>query len=1215
MAHLRRAPEDRDSTVGSSSNKSTGSPATVGRPSGRGLASARPTGGGAEAPRGLKPAPRRALAEAIKRAECCTRRHLLPAALALAASLAAQTITGTIVGTVKDPGGLAVAAAPVTLTHAATGAQRQAHTNERGDFVFSSLQPGAYAVATTAPGFKRLEKRAVMLTASETLSVGDLLLEVGVVSETVTVTAQGAAVQTASAERSGVVTSSQVEHLLIKGRNVTSLLATLPGVVDLADADSPDRNFNIYVQGNRRNTNGFTLDGMALNAIGNNFNVLVGVSQDAVAEVKILTSNYQAEYGRMSGASVHIVTKSGGREFHGLASYFKRHEQFNANNFFSNRLSVGKPRYRFNTWNYNLGGPLYVPGKLNRNRDRLFFFFSQEYWPLKISRPVGQLTVPTELERAGDFSQSLDLNNRLIVVRDPSSGQAFTGNRVPAARIDSNGQALLKFFPAANFFDRGISAGRYNYVFQTDNNVPQRTETLKLDHHLNPRNVLFGNFTAYSDVQEGAIGIPSSGGTNWPQMRKTFDNQGKAFIGRYQRIFSPTLLNELNAGFIHRPADDRVNQDEVRRNQRDAAGFRLAQFNPAGNPLRMIPNATFGGVTNPANLMIEGRFPLVTTHDSFSLTNTLSQTLRSHTIKAGFYIDRIWRNAGNAVNFNGSFDFGRNVNNPLDTGYAYSNAVAGVFNSYTEASNRPFLHFRVSNVEWFAQDNWKLTPRLTLDYGLRFAKILPLFERDNLVSGFVPERFDPARRAQLIRPALEANRRVGVHPLTGEVYPAALIGALAPGAGDPANGLLVTGANPAYPRSLIEDRGVHFAPRFGFAYDLTGSGKTALRGGFGIFYNRQNLDAVLNPFTTQSPLVENPVITFGTLPTLLSSAGLLSPQNVLGIDRSGKVPTVMNFSLSVQRNIGLQTVVDIGYAGSLGRHLLWQRNLNAIPFGANFDPRNADPASPGVPLPPAFLRPLGGHNNINYREWAATSNYHSLQVSANRRFARGLQFGAAWTWSKALDFNDGDTDAVSTLVPVRVWNYGLASFDRTHVFNINWLWDLPRAPWKHALARTALHDWQVSGIASFVSGAPLGVGFQTTTAVDITGSPTDGPRIVVTGNPVLPKDQRAFSRNFRTDVFLLPARGAIGNAAKTLLRGPGINNWNIAVFKNFRLREPLRAQFRFEFYNAFNHTQFSALDTTARFDTLTGAQGNARFGEFTAARNPRQIQFALRFNF
>ncbi len=1147
----------------------------------------------------------------------CARWSHLALGLALLAAAPqnfSQTITGSILGSVLDSSGLPVAGAEVLLTQPATGATRKMTTNERGGFFFGSLQPGAYDLVVTASGFKSVERQGVRLTASETLSVGDIVLEVGAITERITVTAQGATVQTASAERSGVVTGEQVENLLIKGRNVTTLLSLLPGVVDLADADSPDRNFNIYVQGNRRNTNAFMLDGMSLNAIGNNFNVLVGVSQDAVAEVKILLSNYQAEYGRMSGANVQIVTKSGTREFHGLGSYFKRHEQFNASNFFNNRLGVPKARYRFNTWNYNIGGPVMIPRKFNTKREKLFFFFSQEYWPLRVSRPVGQLTVPTDLERAGDFSQSLDLNNRLITVRDPAANQLFPGNRIPASRIDPNGQALLKFFPGPNFLDRTISGGRYNYVFQTDNNTPQRTETLKIDHHINSNNLVFANYTAYSDVQEGAIGIPSSGGTNWPQMRKTFNNQGKSIIGRYQRIFSPTLINELTVGFIHRPADDVVNEEEVRRNQRDTIGFRLGQFNPAANPLKMIPNATFGGVSNPANLTIEGRFPLRTTHDSFSITNNVTKTAGTHTFKAGLYADRIWRNASNAVIFNGSFDFGRNVNNPFDTGYAYSNAALGVFNSYSEASNRPFLHFRLSNIEWFIQYNWKIRRRLTLDYGVRFALILPLFERDNLVSGFVPDRFNPARAVQLITPARVGNTRVGVHPVTGEVYPAANIGAIAPGTGDPANGLVVTAQDKSYPRSLIDNRGVHYAPRFGFAYDLFGNARTAIRGGFGMFYNRQNLDAVLNPFTTQTPLVNTPVITFGTMATLLSLTGLLSPQAVLGIDRAGHVPTVMNFSLSVQQRVGFGTVLDVGYSGSLGRHLMWQRNLNAIPFGANFDPKNADPTLTNTPLSAPFLRPLRGYNNINFREWASSSNYHSLQVSAIRRFTRGIQYGASWTWSKAMDFNDSDTEAVSTLIPVRVWNYGLASFDRTHVFKIHWLWDLPKSGSTNPLVQRVVNGWQVSGIASFISGAPLGVGFSTTTSIDITGSPTDGARIVVTGNPVLPKSERTFSRNFRTEVFRLPARGTFGNSAKTVIRGPGINNWDIAVFKNIRIREPFQLQFRAEFYNAFNHTQFSGLDTSARFDPA-GNQVNPRLGEFTSARNPRQIQFALRFSF
>lgn len=1138
---------------------------------------------------------------------------LLP--LMLLPALSAQTITSSVTGTVQDPGGLAVAGAEVTLRQVATGAARRTVTNDLGDFVFGSVTPGNYILIVTQTGFKTVEKTGVLVSASETVPLGRISLEVGQVSESITVSAAAAQVQTASAERAGTISSTQVDNVLIRGRNVMSLLQLLPGVVDLGDQESISRDWNLNVNGNRRNTSSVSLDGMALNAVGNNFNSTVSVSQDAVAEVRVLLSNYQAEFGRMSGANIQIITKSGTRDFHGLASYYKRHEQFNANNFFNNLLGQPKPRYRYNTWNYNIGGPVTIPGVFNKSREKLFFFWSQEFWPIKINRPIAQLTVPTELERAGNFSQSLDLNNRQIVVRDPANNRTpFPGNIIPAGRVDSNGTALMKMFPMPNFFDRSISAGRYNYVFNAQNETPQRTDTLKLDYNLNANNIISGNYTYYSDQQEGAIGIASSGGTNWEQLRKRFDNQGRAYLGRYQRIFSPTLVNEFNMGFVRRPANDVVSNEELTKNLRSTVGFRTPQLTPASNPLGVVPNATFGGVSQAANLTIEGRFPLVSTHDSMSISNNTTKTLRGHTVKAGMYWDRIWRNADNAVVFNGAFDFGTNANNPLDTGYAYANSALGVFNSYSEASSRPFANFRLSNLEWFVQDNWKVSRRLTLDYGMRMSIVYPLFEDRNNVSGFFPARWNASKAPGLIEPVRINNVRQGIDRATGITYPASLIGALAPNSGDPANGMVVTAQDPSVPRSFLKNRGVQWAPRIGFAWDVFGNSKTAVRGGFGMFYNRQNLDAVLNPFTTSPPLVQTPVVNFSTLAGLGGSTGLLFPQAVVGIDGEGKIPTVMNYSLSVQQNVGFDTVLDVGYVANLGRNLMWQRNLNAIPFGSNFLPQNIDPSTAGSPYPQAMLRPLRGYNNINFREWASSSNYHSLQTQVNRRFSKGLQFIASWTWSKSLDYNSNDTDAVSPLVDVRVWNYGLSGYDRTHVLKLSGVWDLPKASMQNRVAKQVINGWQLSGIVTFASGAPLGLGYSTTVPIDITGSPTDGARIVLTGEPTIPKSDRTRTRFFDTSVVRLPVVGTIGNAARTNLRGPGINNWDLALFKNFMIREPLRFQFRWETYNTWNHTQFSGVDTTARFDPQ-GSQVNARLGELTSARAARIMQFALRFYF
>ncbi len=1119
-----------------------------------------------------------------------------------------QSISGTITGLVRDPSGLALPGASVVVHQTDTGAERLASTDERGSFVVSGLQPAQYDLVISHAGFKMFERKGINLPASETLSIGETVLQVGELAEKITVTAQGATVQTASSERSGLVTSQQVDSIALKGRNIASMLQLLPGVIDRGDYESLSRNTDIIVQGGRKDTNSVVLDGMPLNAMANDDNITVAVSQDAIAEVKVLLGNYQAEYGRLSGANIQIITKSGGRDFHGLASYFKRHEQFNANNFFNNQQGVPKPRYRFNTWNYNIGGPAYIPGKFNSNREKLFFFWSQEIWPLRTAGPITQRTVPTEAERAGNFAQSLDLNNALVVVRDPDTGKAFPGNVIPASRLNTSGQALLKVFPLPNFADRTISGGRYNYVFQQPSETPIRSQTLKLDWNANPRNLVFGNFSWSSEDSDGVY----SG--NLPLMTRLGRRNGKVIVVRYQRVISASTINELTGGFSRRPELDLYTDEQIKANQRDTAGFKVSQNTPASNPFNMIPNATFGGVTGAANITIEPRFPHQAKNDNFTISDNFTRTMGKHTVKAGIYYDYLLRTFTGAVSFNGVFDFGRNVNNPLDTGYAYSNAALGVFNTYTEASARPFIRARQSNLEWFVQDNWKVAPRLALDFGLRFYWMPPGYEAEDRMSGFVPDRFDPARTVQLIGPARVNDQRVGINPINGQVYPAAVIGAIAPNSGDPANGLVLTSADKTAPRGLSKNAGVLPGPRVGFAYDLFGNGRTALRGGFGVFYNRQGFQAVILPYTTQSPIVNTPTVTFGTLAGLQSSSSLLNPQNVNGLDNTGKVSTVMNFSFSMQHRLAGGTVVDVGYSGSLGRHLLWTRNLNSIPFGTNFLSSSADPANPATPLAPAFLRPYRGYNDVLYREYAGTSNYHSLQVSANRRFARNVQFGGSWTWSKAMDFNSNEGDLMSNLIAARTWAYALSNLDRTHVLKVNWLWDVPAPKSGAKLVRAVLSQWQVSGILSFVSGTPLGVGFSQVTTADITGSPTDGARIVVTGNPVLPKGERTFNSNFRTDVFQLPARGTFGNAARTIIRGPGINNWDASLRKSFPLTERFKMQFRWELYNAFNHSQFSDLDTAARFDAQ-GRQVNTRFGAFTAARSPRVMQFSLRATF
>jgi len=1139
--------------------------------------------------------------------------RVLFAVLLTAGSMLAQSITSTIVGSVKDPSGLGVPNAKATLTEIATGAQRTAKADQLGNFVFSTLPVGEYSLVISADGFKKLEKRGIMLSAAETRPVGDLMLTIGTAAETITVSAQGSVVQTASSERAGTITDTQVENLLIKGRNVIDLLLLLPGVVSSTNNDTLASEMYLNVQGNRQTQNNVTMDGVVGNDQAWSLSMSMFVSMDSVAQVRVLSTNYQAENGQRSGPTIDIITKSGTRDFHGLVSYFKRNEEFNANNFFNNRNGTPKSRYRFNTWTYNVGGPIFVPGRFNRNRDKLFFFWSQEFWPVTIPNSLSQLTVPTQLERQGDFSQSLDVNGKLISITDPTTGHVFPGNVIPTSRLDPNGLALLKVLPLPNFLNTAVSRGTYNYVYQGTETDPKRTDTLKLDYNVDSNDQISVSMRTRfeTDTHTNAV---RTGGNAWPQLQFAYEIGAYTWAAHYQRIFSSSLVNELVLGAWTKPDWDEIAASEIKKNQASAVGFNAGQFYPQANPLGLIPNASFGGVTNAASLSaIDGRFPYWGRHVQESIDDNLTKTIRSHIVRGGVHVERDQRSSVNSITFNGSFSFARDVTNPLDTGYAFSNAALGVFDTYTQASDHPIFRAREHAVEWYLQDNWKVSKHLTLDYGLRFYWQPPWVERNNLLTDFVPQLYNAANQVRLIQPAMVNNVRVGVNPVNGQVYPAAAIGAIAPGSGNPTNGMVVAAQNAGVPPSIMRNFGLLYAPRFGFAYDPFGKGKTAVRGGFGVFYTRADIEQ-WNVLRAQTPLVQVPVTYYGTLSTFLSSPGLVFPQSVLGLDGSSPAQKVMNYSLGVQQDVGFGTVVDAAYVGSLGRHLPWERNLNPIPFLADFNPANADPTNPSVPLPTGFLRPMPTYGNVNFYENAGSSSYHSLQVTARRRFAHGVQFGASWTWSKAMDFVDSDTSSVSVLVSPRVWNYGLAGFDRTHTLKLDWMWAVPKVPWNNVFARTVLHNWQLSAITSFISGAPLGVGYSTTVSTDITGTSTQGARVVVTGNPILPKGQRTFGHFFNTAAFQMPAKGTWGNAGKTEIRGPGVNNWDLAVFKNFPIHEPISVQFRWEMYNAFNHTQFTGVNTTARFDPQ-GNQVDSTFGQFTSAGNPRIMQFALRFYF
>jgi hypothetical protein len=1135
--------------------------------------------------------------------------------------LQAQSITGSIFGSVLDSGGAAVQAAQVKLTNPTTGAERVTQTDVRGEFAISILPPGTYSLTVEVPGFKTLVRKDITLTPSDRLSLGALTLELGTLTEQVLVSAVATPVQTASAERSTAITAAQVSNLTIYGRTVTSLIALSPGVVDTVGANNraigggAGNATNFNVAGNRSSNNNFSIDGVTMSAVGGAPNAAYGVSMESVSEVKVMVSNYQAEFGRLSGGNVQIVTKSGSRDFHGVGMYYMRNEALNANNFFNNRLGQRRPRNRYNAITYSIGGPVYIPKLINKDKQKLFFYWSQEYQPAKLTQGLQYSTVPSALERVGDFSQSLDQNNSLIAIKDPTTAAQFPGNQVPLSRIDLNGQALLKVFPQPNFTDRSVSKGAYNYVTQFSGKDPLSLYTLKLDYNVTSRDTFFATMAENGDDSS----IPNGGGLSAPfaLLPALVHNAGQMETGHYTHIFSPTLVNEAIFGYAEMfgPTATGLTPDVLKGIQTTTYGYTASQLNPANNPLNFVPGMSFGGVTGAASMSYDGRFPYFLTRYTTDFSDSVSATYGPHNLKAGIFIEHMRQHDGGwATNFNGTFDFGRNVNNPLDTNNPYSNAVLGIFNTYTEATSRPLAIRHSDGLDWFVQDNWKVSRRLTLDYGARFTWWTPFTNWDNKMATFVPGLYDPSQKVKLIYPTMSNGTRMGINPNTGQTYPAALIGFIAPGAGNPTNGMVVTTQVAGYPAGLTNNNGPLVAPRIGFAYDPFGDGKTSVRGGFGMFYNRI-LGGANTGATYSYPIVQSPLIEFNRISSIQSAQGLVSVPSVNAWQKDIKAASVMNISLSIQRDIGFGTVVDVGYLGSLGRHLTWERDINSIPMGTRFLAANADPTNPSVPLPDLFLRPTVGYGGIGYDEAAGSSNYHSLQVTANRRLSRGLSFGAAWTYSKVMDFNDGEFGAVNIVAPFRAWNYGRAAFDRTHVVKLTWVYNLPQ--WKSVAApvRVVVNNWQVSGIATFSTGQPIGVGYSLVTSKDLSGTPSISPRILVIGNPNLSRGDRSFTQAFNTGAFAMPAAGTLGTMSKTLIESPGINNFDVSIFKNIPLyRERLRAQLRGEFYNFFNHTQFSSFDSTARFAS-NGSQVNAQFGQYTAARDPRVMQLAIRFEY
>ena len=1172
---------------------------------------------------------------------------LLAALVVNTGTLHAQGLTGQISGTITDTGGGVMPGATVTVKNVGTNLVRETVTGADGAFVITNLLAGTFDLSVTVQGFKPYSQQGIVLGATDRVTLRPIALEIGGLSEVVTVQSESVKVNTTSGERSATITASQIEDIGLKGRDFMGSLKMLPGVIDTSARDAPGWGSVGGMSINGQTSFNFSYDGVTNKDTGSNSGNYAAPALDSIAEVKVQASNFQAEYGRSSGATITVVTKSGTRDFHGSAAYYKRSEKFNTNTWDRRRqcdagqtASCAKAPYRFDNTAWTIGGPVLVPGTdFNHNRDKLFFFFSQDLLPRNDPGTLQLSTMPTALERAGDFSQTVNSAGQIRWIRDPNlTGLAcnvntggpgcFPDNKIPANRINAIGQRMLNLFPLPNATDPS-GTRQYNYTYQNLLEKPRNDQVARVDYNINR------NTTFYTRVQFGnevnsrganaflGAGTGNGGNAGWPQFETSYEVGSVSMVSTLLHTFNSSTVAEVTVGrnWAEQLVSN-VSQEALDRNDRRVVLAGLGQFFPDANPQHLVPQISYGGTNalpNTRGVGVADRYPINASNIIWNYSGNLSKVAGKHNMKTGIFYEHTARPAPRASVFNGNFNFDGNVSNPFDTNLGFANALLGSINSYTESTAKPYAEGRFNQVEGFVQDNWRVTSRLTLDFGARLYYLGPTYVAGQDVSYFDNTQWAKTSAPLLFEPICPNNAatcagtaRQARNPLTGQILNNTYIDKLVPNSGDFYEGMVIA------KQTVYKGEFLTPAPRVGFAWNVFGDGKTSVRGGWGVFYDRYQDDFILS-LVEQPPLMDTRTTSFTTVADLANSQLIQSPRGVTGF-APFKAPTVYNWSIGVQQALPWNLIADVAYVGNAGRNQPVTKQINDLPYGTLLLPENADPTNGGQPKATNYLRPYRGYGGIGIRDWDGYNDYHSIQVSVNRRFSHGFSYGAAYTGMKRKAL--GTYDPFLSEVDNKARNYTFnASRPHSLVFNYNY--ELPKASnkWDNLFSRLALDGWQISGVSVLQSQNRAGFTYA------FTGAPTNDlsgnggqRRVTLVCDPNLKRSERTFDRQFKTEC-IKPGGGPndpyyLGTSTNDEYNPPGYINHDMTFFKNFAMGSR-SLQFRAELYNAFNTTQYQDVDTSAVFDYNTGAQTDTAFGRVTGVRpsTNRIIQLGLRFRF
>ena len=1164
----------------------------------------------------------------------------------------AQITTGTVSGTVKDAQGGVVPGATVVLISESKGTKSNpAVTNTTGDYVFPNVTADTYTVEVGMEGFKTLQRKNVIVSGGDRVSVPTITIEVGGAAETVNVQAESPMIQAQSGERSFTVSTEQIQNLPVNHTNFTSVVSLTPGVIGGGASAGGTRLGGV-------SQNNIMMDGVSAMDTGNNGQML-NMNVESIAEVKVLTQGYQAEFGRSSGLQISAVTKSGTNQFRGSAFDIQGNSAWNTNNWTNVKNGDPKVSATAKTLGYSIGGPVGKPGGNNK----LFFFYSHQFVPANSYTNGGnviRLRVPTADERNGIFTNSLNNQGAAIPqLLDPLTRQPFPNNVIPSTSFYGLGQTILNRYPMPNVTQAPGTTYNYQIAAPSVNQLTQQP-AVKIDYQMSPKLRLSYKYSGQIQrplTQPGLIPGFSDAYVPYPRIGNHVATvnwvvNSTTFVeGNYGRIENQLaggneggiLVNDSANRLTSLPGFPLLYPSAGMIPKNSYAYTVMTAQKPVfwdGTSVNLPPVFAWGsliqGGTNCAAPAVPcQRYPgWLNINRTQDVSASLTKIAGHHTIKTGFYQNHSYKaqnvGAGGIANlsFQGFVDFGNSTNNPLDTGFGFANALTGVYNQYLQASNFTEGSMLYNNIEGYAQDNWKVNSRLTLDYGLRFTHQQPQYDQFQQMSNFFPAKYNPAAAPTLYVSGCSngavtctGNTLNAMDPRNGQIItvPGALntqplIGTPIPGSGNAATNGIVQAGNGiskygyTWPSIVV-------GPRFGYAYDLTGAQKYVVRGGLGWFYDRPDGNTVFS-IPGNPPISTSQNLLTGQLQNVGTGTGL-SPQPVPALvtfQYNAKIPASVQWNSEIQMAMPWSTALTVAYVGNHGYNRMGALqggttvNLNAVDFGTAYLPQYQDPTKTStVPGANAYttniLRPYQGLQVINQNTTAFHDTYHSVQFTLNRRYRNGFAWGANWTRGLSFKGNtglqlrlqhnsDGSYTVRSDQAQYEALNQNLDM--RPNVIKANGLYDIPKLHGSDAGAMKAvgyvLNDWQVSGVFTGTTGAAydLSYTYQNNGAnVNLTGSPDYGARIVYVGSPGSGCSSNQYAQ-FNVASVNGPTDHSLGlESGRNILHGCFIKQTDMALAKNIRLPGQKNFQFRMDVFNLFNNYNITSRQSQVTYNNPT----------------------------